>query len=164
MRAFFEWNGGGPTFKGKLRLKARLVKEGIKCQNTSSEPIGSWVSTMFCGGGFLSSMSSEARLRKTPLLLPLISSSPSRSIDIRAMSRVLLWRIRSASSIVICTVPSMEPPPTKIPADKSKPSSILGCRCDGNSKSSFESGSRMNVREGIRRWVSCEIGSSLAAM
>lgn len=163
IRAFFDWNGGGPTLSGKLIMNGKLVTEGIRCQKGLFESICSWLSTMFCGGGLSSSISSVARLRKTDRLFPTISSKPRRSMDILAISNVLLCRILSASSTVICTVPSIEPPPTNMPADRSTPRSIRGCRCVGNSRSSLESGSRVNVLDGMRRWVSWETESNFAA-
>ena len=51
-----------------------------------------------------------------------------------------------------------------MPADKSRPSSIRGCRCDGKSTDSFNFGSRTNVLEGMRRFVSLDTGSKRAAM
>lgn len=115
---------------------------------------------MFCGGGFSSSISSVAKLRNTERLLPLISSSPSKSMDIRAMANVLRCRIRSASSTLICTTPSTEPPPTNKLAERSSPRCTRGCLWEGYSSSSAESGSRMNVRDGGRRWVSCATGAA----
>lgn len=115
---------------------------------------------MFCGGGFSSSMSSVARLRNTERLFPLISSRPSKSMDIRAIANVFLCRIRSASSTLICTVPSIEPPPTNRVADRSNPKCTRGCRWEGYSNNSAESGSRINVRDGGRRWVSWATGAA----
>jgi hypothetical protein len=152
--AVFDWNGGGPTFSGRLITKGRLLMEGIRCQNGSSCPICSWLSTMLCGGGLASSINSVARLRNTERLFPVISSNPRRSMDIRAIASVFLRRIRSASSMLIWTVPSIEPPPTNMLADRSSPRWTRGCRCVGNSNRSAERGSLMNVREGMRRWVS----------
>lgn len=149
--AFFDWNGGGPTLSGKLIMKWRFVIDGIRCQKGSCGDICSWLSTMLCGGGLSSSINSLARFKNTDRRFPLISSRPSRSSEILAISRVLRCLILSASSTLIWTVPSIEPPPTNIPADRSNPTSTRGCRCVGNSKSSFEGGSRIKVLDGMRR-------------
>lgn len=136
---------------GRLKLKGTTDSDGVRSQYGSTGEICLSDSTIPWGGGFSESMSSVARLINTSLRGPVASSTPTKSTEIRANAKALLWRTRSGSPIVIRTAPSIFPPPTNNAATRSNFKVILWCLENGQSTISVVVKSRLNVLGRIRR-------------